>query len=93
MEHDFSSGTATKVTIGATSTTVLAANEARRYCVLCNDSAEEMYISFGVAAVMNSGIRLNREGGVIEITGEKPFRGAIYAICASGGMNLSVFYA
>jgi hypothetical protein len=93
MDHDFSTGTSTKVTIGATSTTVLAAYDARKYCVLCNDSDEEIYISFGTAAVLNCGIRLNRKGGIIEIAGDKPFRGAIYGICTTGGKNLAIYHA
>jgi len=93
MNHDFSTGVATNVSVLTTSTEALAANEARKYCVLVNDSNETMYISLGVAAVMNKGIRLNANGGVLEIAGDHPFRGAIYAICSSGTKNLSIFYA
>jgi len=93
IQHDFNSGTSSAVTIGATSTQILAAYEGRKYCVLCNDSAEEIYISLGTAAELNKGIRLNRKGGTMDINGDKPFRGAIYGICTSGGMNLSIFYA
>jgi hypothetical protein len=93
MEHDFSSGTNGKVAVGATSTTVLTANDGRKYCALVNDSDEAIYVSLGTAAVMNQGIRLNANGGSLEIAGERPYRGAIYAICTSGSKNLAYFYA
>jgi len=93
MEHDFSSGNPLKVTCGATSTQLIAANEGRKYLVLVNDSNEVIYASLGSAAVMNQGIRVNANGGSYEISGERPFRGAIYGICASGGKNVAYFEA
>jgi len=93
IQHDFSTGVATNATVGVTSTLALAANEARKYCILINDSDEEIYLSLGSTAVLNKGIRLNRKGGLIEIGGDKPFRGAIYAISTTGSKNLSIYYA
>jgi len=93
MSHDFSSGTPTAVTVGATSTKIVEAKENRSYLVITNDSDEEMYISLGSAAVQGSGIPLTVKGSLIEISGERPFRGAVYGICASGGKSASVFEA
>jgi hypothetical protein len=93
MQHDFSSGTSGNKSIGATTTEVVAANEARKYLILVNDSNEAIYLSLGSAAVMNKGIRLNANGGSLEIAGEHPFRGAINGICTSGGKNACVFQA
>jgi len=93
MEHDFSSGTAASVTVGATTTVALAAVSGRKYAILVNDSNETIYLALGTAALQGKGIRLNANGGAYEIVGEKPYRGAINAICASGSKNLCVFYA
>jgi len=93
QEHDFASAESTAVTVGATTTEVLAAKSGRRYAQLTNDGAEEMYISFGVDAVMNKGIRLNRRGGSVTISGTKLYRNSINAICASGGQNMCILEA
>jgi hypothetical protein len=79
--------TPTSVTVGAASTQVLAANASRLQAVLVNNSDEEIYYAKGASAVLNAGVRLNAYGGSATING---FKGAINAICASGGKNLSV---
>lgn len=92
MEHDFSSGTPDAVTIGATSTTVMAANSGRLYAVLTNNSNEDMWVSLGAAAVLNKGIKLMPNQS-FEINGFKLFRGAVYAICTSGSKSMAIFEA
>lgn len=82
--------TPTKVAVGAASTAVLAANADRIFALFVNDSDEEIYLSESAAAVMNEGIRLNAEGGSFAITLINLYTGAITAICASGGKNLTV---
>ena len=83
------------VTVGATSTAVLAEDNKRSWCLLINDSDETIYIKFGAAAVMSEGIRLNAEGGSLDISSETGFfdQREINAICASGGKNLLVNHA
>ena len=78
------------VSVGATSTVVLAANADREYACLVNDSDEAIYLGLGQAAGLNAGVRLNANGGSYEITtfGNR-FTGSINAICASGGKNLT----
>lgn len=93
MDHRFSTGTNGKVTVGATSTLVLAARSGRLYGLLINDSNEVIYLALGADAVMNQGIRLSPFGGAIELDGEKPFFGDVRAICSSGNKNLSYFEA
>jgi hypothetical protein len=80
------------VTIGAASTEVRVANTARRYLLLVNDADEVIYVSLGVAAAANTGIRLNASGGSYEIgrASGSLYTGAIYAICASGSKKLLV---
>lgn len=78
------------VAVGAVTTVVLALNATRLFAQFVNDSTEEIYLAQGAAAVMNEGIRLNRAGGSFEINLTNLFTGAVNAICASGGMNLTV---
>lgn len=86
MQHFFDSATSTGVTIGATSTQIVAANSGRRWLSIVNDSNSDMYISLGEAAVMNKGILLVPSGTIV-IEGDAPFKGAIYGICSAGGKN------
>lgn len=69
------------VTVGSTSTAVVAANANRVKITIINDSDEAIYLAYGKAAVSNKGIRLNANGGNIT---EETWTGAINAICASG---------
>ena len=89
----FSTGTNSNVSVGSTSTLVLAHNTGRKYALLVNDSDEPIYLGLGTAAVMNKGIRINASGGAIEIDGPEPFRGVIYGICTSGSKNITIFEA
>lgn len=93
QQHDFSTSVVTGETVGATTTAVLVANGARKYAVIINDSNEAIYIGLGVDAEMNKGIRLNANGGTLNLSGDRPFRGAVNAICASGGKNLCILEA
>ena len=82
-----SSATNTAITVGATSTTVLALNADRKEAILVNDSDEDIYLKYGSGATMNSGIRLNAQGGSLV---EDQYTGIITAICASGSKVLTV---
>ena len=81
------SATNTKITVGATSTSVLSVNAARIMVMLVNDSDEVIYVNLSGTAVMNEGIRLNANGGTLV---ESEYTGAITAICSSGSKNLTV---
>ncbi|MFW9821379.1 MAG: hypothetical protein ACFFE4_00495 [Candidatus Thorarchaeota archaeon] len=83
-------GTPTKITVGNTSTLILAASDTREYIGLVNDSNENIYVSFGSAAVMNQGLRLNSNGGSVVFKFPQIPYVAIYGICSSGGKNLTV---
>lgn len=80
------------VTIGATSTEVRPANENRRYLLLVNDSDAVLYIKFGAAAVMNQGIRINANGGSLELSEimGNMYHGAINGISQAGSKVLLV---
>jgi len=55
-------------TIAANTTELLAANASRSYALLQNDSDTAMYIGIGTAAVANTGLRLNANGGSYEMS-------------------------
>lgn len=75
--------------VGAVSTLVLAANSARVDADFVNDGDEACYLARGNAAVIGSGIKLVPNGSY-HIGTSNLFLGAIYAICASGGLNLAI---
>lgn len=83
----------TAVAVGVATTVALAANTARRYAMLINDSDAVMYAKLGSAAVLNTGIRLNPNGGSYEMSAEMGnlYTGAINVIHgATGTKNLLI---
>ncbi len=82
--------THTTVTVGNTTTAVAVQNTKRRHLLLQNDSDEVIYIAFGQAAVLNTGIRLNAAGGEFHMYGDDTYPHSINAICASGSKKLLV---
>lgn len=76
-----------RVDVAATSTAVIAADDSRKYLILINDSDTVMYVSFGAAATLYSGVRINANGGNYEMSAAfgNNFVGAIYAIHESTG--------
>jgi len=92
MEHDFSSSTASSVTVGTTSTKVLEKKSGRTFAILSNLGDEVMFINMGNAAVMNKGIPIYPQGSY-ELSGERLYRGAIYGICTSGSKTMSILEA
>lgn len=79
--------TCSSVTVASSSTTVLTARSDRISAIIVNDSNENIYIKYGTGATLNSGIRLNSEGGTLI---EEKYTGIITAICASGSKNITV---
>lgn len=78
----------TYVTVGASSVTVLASNANRLSVTIVNDSDAIIYLKLGgVAAVLNSGIRLNPNGGMWQ---DDTYTGEIRAISYAAGKNLCV---
>lgn len=70
----------TFIEVGLASTLVLAANPNRVDCDLVNDGDNVIYLARGNVAVLNSGIRLNPNGGSYHIGLFNLFLGAIYGI-------------
>jgi hypothetical protein len=84
---EFDTASNFEVTIGSTSTEIKEANESRKMLALVNNSDVNIFISLGSAAVMNSGIRLNANGGNI-VLANPVFMGSVFGISASGGKSL-----
>jgi len=82
-----SANTSGKVSVGNTSTSVLASNGSRKSFAVVNDSDEEIYLNLSGTAVMNEGVRLNASGGNFSTD---QYTGAVTAICSSGTKNLTV---
>jgi hypothetical protein len=78
---------ASAVAVTTSSTTVLAANPARLYALLVNDSDTTLYLALGDPAVAGRGIRLNAQGGAYEISQllGNLYTGVITAIHAGTG--------
>ena len=70
----------TGVLVAGVSTLVLAANQNRADADFVNDGAEVIYLARGNAAVVNTGIRLNPNGGSYHIGTDNMFHGEIYGI-------------
>lgn len=64
--------TLTHTAVNATTTTgaALAANAARVYAFIQNDSDTVIYLKVGAAAVLNQGIRLAASGGSYEMSSQ-----------------------
>jgi hypothetical protein len=75
------------VSVGSSSTQVLAANSSRKLLILINDSDEDIYLALGSTATLNSGIRLNKKGGSLTLDDPK-YTGVVNAICTTGSKNL-----
>ena len=77
----------TSVTVGSSSTEICDETSLRLSYTIVNDSDEVIYLSIEDAAVMNSGIRLNPNGGSFSdnIATDK-----VFGICASGSKNVTV---
>ena len=84
---EVSSITNFSVSIGTSSTQVLAANSNRKLLILVNDSDEPIYVSLGATATLNNGIRLNASGGALAL--DNPiFKGVVNAISDNGSKTL-----
>jgi hypothetical protein len=80
----------TAVTVGASNISVLAANANRKFLSLVNDSNNTIYVTFsGTNAALNTGTRLNANGGAILFDRYVP-TAAVKAIATAASSNLLV---
>lgn len=78
------------VNLTTTQAKILVENPLRSYALLVNDSDSVAYISLGVEAAANQGIRLNASGGSYEINSTNKFAGEIYGISTGVTKRLMV---
>ncbi len=81
------STTSGKVSVGSSSTQILAANTSRIAAIVVNDSDEDVYVNLSGTAVMNEGVLLTANGGSLR---EEAYTGEITGICTSGSKNVTV---
>lgn len=85
----FATPSHTTASVGVASAQCLAANPFATYRLFENDSAAQIWIMLGAAAVVNQGIRLD-PGGSYEMSKENGnlWRGAVRAIASAPASNL-----
>ena len=76
--------------VGSSSTTVIAANPARKYLIIVNASNEAMYLGIGVAAESDKGVYLAAAGGSFEMITANLSPEIVYGICATGTKTATV---
>lgn len=76
-------GTVSAVSVLSSSTTILAANAARKYAVICNNGTNDVFLARAGTAVSGSGILLKASGGSYEINSTNLYLGIICGISAS----------
>jgi hypothetical protein len=81
--------TETAVSVAASTTDVLAANANRKMLLLINDSTNTIYVKFSGDASLNTGTRLNANGGSILFDRYVP-TSAVKAIATVAGSTLLV---
>ena len=78
------------VTVGSSTTAILAVNPDRKSATIVNASDEVVYLQLGAAAVSGEGIYLSAAGGAFNIDHTNLFTGVINGICASGSKVVTV---
>lgn len=68
MPWGYGAATHTEHAVPTTTAQSIAANPARKYLLIINDSDQVIYLGLGAAAVLNKGIRLNASGGSYEMS-------------------------
>lgn len=71
--------------VSTSSQLVLPANPHRKFAILVNDSNANIYIKFGLPAVLHSGVRISSNGFSYEIDNTNLWVGDIFAIHDGSG--------
>ena len=80
-KSDTATAEAGAVTAKAEVKTIVEPNPVRIELYVCNDGENAVYVALGPTAVAHKGIRLNKEGGTVIITG---YLGKVTCITATG---------
>lgn len=83
----YASRYAVGVVVGIAATKLCSVNSERRFSIITNDSANDMYLSFNSNPVLGTGIRLNAGGGVMIFGAatDIPWGGEVWAITTVAG--------
>lgn len=84
-----SPGYPTQISVGTVSTQLFPANALRVYAHIFNNSAQLIFIQYGVSAAPNQGIRIN-PGSFFTINGDNLWLGIINAIGIISGQLIDV---
>lgn len=78
------------VTVGVAPVRVMSINTDRRLAIISNNSINDIFLGFGRSVVINSGIRLNANGGTFEfgLFTTFPWLGEVWAVAAIAGNNV-----
>lgn len=79
-----------KIALSTTQKEVLGKNPRRIYALIVNPSAEEIFLGFGIPAVVDRGIPLLSAGSSYEINLTNPWHGSIHAVSKAGIPNLLI---
>ncbi len=79
------------VSVGITAVQVFSINTHRRLALITNDSITDIYLGLNNSVSINTGIRLNSNGGSFEFGRNTlfPYLGEIWAIAAVPACNLT----
>lgn len=74
--------------VATTTTEIMEFDKSRTSAEFTNDSDEVIYLALGVDAAVNTGIRLNANGGAFEIGLTNLFKGNVNAIHGGSGTKV-----
>lgn len=77
------------VTVGLTSTLLLAASPNRVFAKVINNSSQRIYIQYGIAAVMGRGQPLS-PGNTLTVSADELWLGQINAITITASVDIDV---
>lgn len=78
----------TKTLDNSGSQSVLAANDDRKWAIICNSSDVGLWLALGASAVIGTGIYVPPNGGSFVIDDQNLFRGAVNGVMASGSSKV-----
>ncbi len=75
--------------VSNSNTEILAANTARRWCVLTNIGNKDVWVAMGQTALVNKGMLLGRSGGSVVMGNDFMCVDAVNGITSSGSSTIA----